>query len=208
MISLNVPDRAFAGYIFDCDGTLTDNMPLHYIAWKRAMEEVGGQYPEELFYQWGGKPTTVIIEALNEKYGLSMDPIAVSHRKEDLYEELIPEVKPFAPVVEYVHKFYGKAPLAVASGGYRRLVEGTLRAMNLMEFFPVIVTAEDYKNGKPAPDPFLLAAEKMGVPPSECLVFEDSPTGIVAAEAAGMAHVLVPTGQMALERLKAQKVEN
>lgn len=190
-MKLDIPARDFDGYIFDCDGTLADNMPLHYRAWSRAMEDFGGRYPEELFYEWGGRPTSHIVELLNERFGLSMDVDAVVRRKEHYYFELIPEVKPVADVVEFARAARGKASLSVASGGHRELVVPTLRAMGILEWFDAVVCAEDYEHGKPHPDPFLLAAKLMGVPPSGCVVFEDSPTGIEAAKAAGMAWVFV-----------------
>lgn len=203
-MEIHLPAGDFKGYIFDCDGTLTDNMSLHYQAWTRAMQDFGGQFPEDLFYSWGGRPTVVITEDLNKMYGLSMNPEEVTERKEAYYIELIPQVVPLGPVVDYVRRFHGKAKLAVASGGHRHLVEGTLTALGLLSYFDTIVTVEDYKNGKPDPEPFLLAAKRLGVAPADCLVFEDSPTGIKAADAAGMKSVLVPTAQLALERLKSK----
>ena len=71
-MKLDIPIRQFGGYIFDCDGTIADTMPIHYRAWSLAMRDFGGQFPEDLFYQWGGKPTAVIVEHLNEKFGLSL----------------------------------------------------------------------------------------------------------------------------------------
>jgi HAD superfamily hydrolase (TIGR01509 family) len=82
--------------------------------------------------------------------------------------------------------------MAVASGGHRRIVLNTLRALGIADLFQAIVTSEDYKRGKPSPDPFLEAALRLGVPPESCLVFEDTATGIAAANAAGMRSVLVP----------------
>jgi HAD superfamily hydrolase (TIGR01509 family) len=79
----------------------------------------------------------------------------------------------------------------VASGGHRELVVATLGAIGILEWFDAVVCAEDYDRGKPHPDPFLLAAKLIGVPPDGCVVFEDSPTGIEAAKAAGMAWVFV-----------------
>lgn len=190
-MKLDIPPRDFDGYIFDCDGTLADNMPLHYRAWSRAMEDFGGKYPEELFYEWGGRPTANIVAALNDRFGLSMDVNAVVHRKEKYYFELIPEVQPMAEVVECARRVREKARLSVASGGHRELVVATLQALGILELFDAVVCAEDYDRGKPHPDPFLLAAKLMGVPPAECVVFEDSPTGIEAAKAAGMAWVFV-----------------
>jgi HAD superfamily hydrolase (TIGR01509 family) len=86
----------------------------------------------------------------------------------------------------------GQKPLAVASGGHRRIVMTTLRGLGIAELFQAVVCAEDYINGKPAPDPFLEAARRLGVPPEQCLVFEDTSIGIAAAEAAGMKWVRVP----------------
>jgi len=192
-MAIAFPDRAFGGYIFDCDGTIADTMPLHYIAWNRAMEKFGGRFPEDLFYQWGGKPTDVIVGELNVLFGTSMDVAETVRFKEDCYLQLVPEVKPIAPVLDFARGLFGRAPLAVASGGHRELVHATLGALGIVELFSAIVCAEDYTNGKPAPDPFLEAAKRMGVAPAECVVFEDTQLGIQAAVAAGMSHVFVPT---------------
>lgn len=190
-MKLEIPAREFGGYIFDCDGTLADNMPLHYRAWSMAMADFGGQYPEELFYEWGGRPTANIVAALNERFGLSMDVESVVHKKEEYYFQLIPEVAPMEEVVGFAQSLWGKSPLAVASGGHRALVVATLRALGIEDWFDAVVCAEDYDRGKPHPDPFLLAAKLLGVPPGDCVVFEDSPTGIEAAKSAGMAWVFV-----------------
>jgi len=190
-LQLEIPAREFGGYIFDCDGTLADNMPLHYRAWSMAMADFGGQYPEELFYEWGGRPTANIVAALNERFGLSMDVESVVHKKEEYYFQLIPEVAPMEEVVGFAQTLRGKSPLAVASGGHRALVVATLRALGIEDWFDAVVCAEDYDRGKPHPDPFLLAAKLLGVPPEDCVVFEDSPTGIEAAKSAGMEWVFV-----------------
>ncbi len=191
-MKLDIPDRAFGGYIFDCDGTIADNMPLHYRAWSMAMADFGGEYPEELFYAWGGRPTTVIVGLLNEKYGLALDVDETVRRKEKYYLGLIPEVVPVPEVLGIVKSIHGTVPLSVASGGHRELVEATLDVLGIRDLFQAIVCAEDYKRGKPHPEPFLLAAKLMSVPPEDCVVFEDSPIGIEAAKAANMAWVHVP----------------
>lgn len=191
-MKLDIPDRAFGGYIFDCDGTIADNMPLHYRAWSMAMADFGGEYPEELFYAWGGRPTAVIVGLLNEKYGLALDVDETVRRKEKYYLGLIPEVVPVPEVLGIVKSIHGTVPLSVASGGHRELVEATLDVLGIRDLFQAIVCAEDYKRGKPHPEPFLLAAKLMSVPPEDCVVFEDSPIGIEAAKAANMAWVHVP----------------
>jgi HAD superfamily hydrolase (TIGR01509 family) len=188
---LELPAGDFHAFIFDCDGTLADNMHLHYEAWRRAMEDVGGSYPEELFYEWGGVPTAEIVGRLNAKFGLGMAIEDVVQRKELYYRDFISQVEPKHDVVALAREFHGKVPLAVASGGPRDLVELTLQVLDIRGLFQVVITAEDYHRGKPFPDPFLTAAARLGLAPETCLVFEDTATGTEAARAAGMAWVLV-----------------
>jgi HAD superfamily hydrolase (TIGR01509 family) len=189
---LEIPDREFGGYIFDCDGTLADTMPLHFRAWSRTMQEEGGDFPEDLFYAWGGRPAAEIVAELNTRCGLNMPVMETVERKEGYFLELLPEVEPIDAIVKIARTTHGKAPMAVASGGHRELVVATLDYLAIRELFVTVVCAEDYSRGKPAPDPFLEAARRLGLPPEECLVFEDSPTGVQAAAAAGMACVFVP----------------
>jgi len=192
-MKLEIPAHPFQGYIFDCDGTIADTMPIHFLAWSQAMQDFGGQFPEDLFYQWGGTPTDVIVEQLNVKYGLSLDVAATVRRKEDYYLENLQGVQPVVAVLEIARGMHGVKPMAIASGGHRELVHATLQALGIMDLFEAIVCAEDYTKGKPSPEPFLEAARRIGVPAADCLVFEDSPIGIEAAKAAGMYYVFVPT---------------
>lgn len=191
-IELEIPAGDFGAYLFDCDGTIADSMPLHYKAWKRALAEWNCDYPEELFYSWGGKPVRKIIADLNEMHGLDMPVDAVAARKEALYLEQLPELKAVPPVLEQVLAHHRRIPLAVVSGSRRDSVVGSLTALGLMDKFDTLVCAEDYTHGKPAPDAFLLAAQRLHAEPSACLVFEDTELGIQAATAAGMASVRVP----------------
>jgi beta-phosphoglucomutase family hydrolase len=188
---LSLPAGDFRAFIFDCDGTLADNMHLHYEAWSRAMRDFGSTYPEELFYEWGGVPTGDIVRRLNEKFGLNLDVDEVVRRKEHYYRESIPQVGPMHEVIALARASHGKIPLAVASGGHRDLVTRTLQALGIEQLFDAVVTSEDYERGKPAPDPFLQAAARLHVEPRHCLVFEDTATGAAAARAAGMQCVLV-----------------
>jgi beta-phosphoglucomutase family hydrolase len=191
-MKLQLPAGDFRAYLFDCDGTIVDSMPLHYIAWKEALAEWNCEFDEELFYSWGGRPVAEIVSALNQMNGLSMPVEAVAKRKESLYYEQLPQLKAIPEVIEHIEAQHGRIPLAVVSGSRRNSVEGSLTTLNLLDKFETIVSAEDYKNGKPAPDAFLLAASRLGVAPADCLVFEDTDLGIQAATAAGMASVRVP----------------
>ena len=188
---IQLPEGQFDGYIFDCDGTLADSMPLHYKAWCVALKEHQCDFPIALFYELGGATTERVVEILNERHGYSLDPQITSEKKEKIFSEMIPEIAPIEPVVALVHELYGKIPLAVASGGRREIVLKTLTALGILHKFDAVVVAEDYLRGKPFPDPFLLAAERLGLDPSQCLVFEDTQIGIHAARSAGMQWVLV-----------------
>jgi beta-phosphoglucomutase-like phosphatase (HAD superfamily) len=192
-MKLPLPVGDFQAYLFDCDGTIVDSMPLHYIAWKTALSEWNCPFPEELFYSWGGKPVDEIISTLNQMNGLNMPVEEVGVRKEGLYFDLLPELNAIPEAVEHIDAQYGRIPFAVVSGGRRNSVERSLTMVNLLDRFETIVGAEDYVNSKPAPDGFLLAAERLGVAPANCLVFEDTDLGIQAASAAGMASVRVPS---------------
>src|SRR5687768_306014 len=196
-MKLEIPDGDFAGYIFDLDGTLVDTMPLHYRAWDAAMRKVGLQAPldEELFYSLGGVPTKRVAELIAAHYGLTIDPHAVFDHKESLFVELQKDAKLIEPVVEFARRVSLTHPVSIASGGPRVIVRGMLELTGLASLFDYerVITPEDVEHGKPAPDMFLLAAKRMGVPPQQCLVFEDAEPGMRAAEAAGMKWVRVPS---------------
>lgn len=191
---LTIPPGEFAAYIFDCDGTLADTMPLHYRAWLAAVEPLGASFPEDLFYSMGGVPAPGVIEFLNAQQGLQMPVHETAEHKESLFGELIPQVRPVRPVVEFMQSMSGRFPLAVASGGLKPLVLATLEVLGIRQHFQAVVTYEDVQRGKPAPDTYLEAARQLGVEPARCLVFEDTPLGIESATAAGMQSVLVPSG--------------
>jgi HAD superfamily hydrolase (TIGR01509 family) len=191
-MKLKLPHGSFNAYMFDCDGTIADSMPLHYAAWKQALGEWNCEFEEKLFYAWGGLPIVEIITTLNQKHGLQMPVEIVARRKEDLYLELLPNLKAVPEVVEHIEAQFGRIPFAVVSGSTRDSVNASLLALNLCDRFKAFVCAGDYKKAKPDPEAFLLAAARLGVAPRNCLVFEDTEMGMQAARAAGMAAVKVP----------------
>ncbi len=194
-MELQIPTGDFAGYIFDCDGTLIDSMPLHYRAWDAAMRQRGlkGPLSEDLFYSLGGVPTLKVAELIAKHYGLQIDPLDVFHLKENMFVEMLPEVQLINPVVEFARRVSKTHPTSVASGGPRIVVNQSLKLAGIADLFKAVVTADDVVHGKPSPDMFLLAAKLMGVPPEKCLVFEDAVPGFQAAHAAGMQVVHVPS---------------
>ncbi len=190
--ALIIPPGDFAAYIFDCDGTLADTMPTHFRAWRAALGEHAEEFSEAMFYELGGVPTARIVEILNERHGFTMPVAETVEHKESLFLSMSHHIAAIEPVVALARKYHGVKPLAVASGGHRRIVLSTLRALGIADLFDAIVCSEDYQRGKPSPDPFLEAALRLNVAPARCLVFEDTATGIAAADAAGMQSVLVP----------------
>lgn len=191
-MKLKLPQGSFEAYLFDCDGTIADSMPLHYVAWKKVLGEWNCGFTEELFYEWGGMPILEIIATLNERQGLNMPVETVARRKESLYYELLPQLKAVPEVLEHIEAEHGRIPFAVVSGSTRDSVTASLVTLKLLDRFDALVCAGEYKKGKPDPEAFLLAASKLGVAPTSCLVFEDTEMGIQAATAAGMASVKVP----------------
>jgi len=191
-MKLKLPEGAFGAYLFDCDGTIADSMPLHYVAWKRVLGEWNCEFEERLFYSLGGMPIVEIIATLNRKHGLSMPVASVARRKENLYYEMLPQLKVVPEVLEHIEEQHGRIPFAVVSGSTRDSVTASLGMLKLLDRFETMVCAGEYTKGKPDPEAFLLAASRLGVAPGACLVFEDTEMGIQAATAAGMASVKVP----------------
>ena len=190
---LDIPPGDFAGYIFDLDGTLIDTMPLHFRAWEGAMRHVGlaCRLDEDLFYSLGGVPTRRVAELMAAHYGLRIDPDAVFHHKEALFQDLQGDARVIRPVADFARRVARTHPVAIASGGPRAIVRRSLEMTGLAPLFPVVVTADDVVHGKPDPEIFLLAARLIKVEPAQCLVFEDAEPGMRAAESAGMQWVRV-----------------
>jgi HAD superfamily hydrolase (TIGR01509 family) len=190
-MTLTLPPGPFKAYLFDCDGTIADSMPLHYIAWKTALAEWGCDFDEQLFYSWGGMPAAQAIATLNTMHGLHMPIAIVAERKEDLYYEMLPQLEAVPEVLEHIKASYGTIPFAVVSGSTRESVTRSLEVLGILDKFDVLVCAGEYTNSKPHPEPFLTAAKQLGIAPEDCLVFEDTDMGIQSAKSAGMGWVKV-----------------
>ncbi len=187
-----VPETEIDALIFDCDGTLADTMPIHYKAWCATLGEHAVHFPEPMFNDLGGVPTHRVVEILNERHQLGLPVHELVSAKEALFQQWSLDVQPIEPVVAVARRFHGIKPLGVASGGHRHIVRRTLELLGVLDLFGAVVCSEDTPRGKPHPDPFLEAARLLGVEPGRCLVFEDSVTGLSAAQAAGMQCILVP----------------
>ncbi|MGB0992283.1 MAG: HAD family hydrolase [Akkermansiaceae bacterium] len=192
--SFNIPQDGYDAVIFDLDGTLVDSMPVHFTAWCHALAKHGAAnlFPEDVFYAMGGRPTTDIVKEINGEYGMKLDPEVVALDKRQAFLENIDQVEINEEVAAFAQGLRGKMPLAIATGGTRIVAEKTLQAVGLSDLFDEVVTASDVVCGKPAPDIFLEAASRIEIDPSRCLVLEDAPAGVMAAQSAGMEVICVP----------------
>lgn len=196
---VTLPDKVYGGYIFDLDGTLVDSMPTHHRAWLHALRNNGAPphaFLWDEFVAHGGMAAPDIVADLNRTYGLNMDPESVAAEKRARYDYLLEtDQLPIIPeTVHWVRSLKERGiPYAIGTGSVRHGALNTMRSAGIAELFDIIVTPDDVPpgRGKPCPDIFLLAAEKMGIPPAECVVFEDAQPGLQAAAAAGMAGVAV-----------------
>ena len=187
------PTQSYRGYIFDCDGTLVESMPLHFRAWRQAFQAHAApfDFDWELFTSRAGMPLEETVVALNQQFSLRLDPGAVVAVQRATYRTLLSAVTPIQVVVDFAREMAQRAPVSVASGGHREEVETSLRNIGLLPIFACIVTGTEVTRGKPDPEILLRCAAGMGIEPRDCLVIEDGALGIEAARRAGMDWVKV-----------------
>lgn len=177
----------YLAFLYDCDGTLAQNMHLHKAAYIHVAANYGVDLDPKIVDETLGWPTVVVVAEINKRYGTDIDPIAFGKEKSSYFvNDLITQTLPVDYVVEHLKNHVGKVRIGVVTGGSRSTVNITLDILGLHPFIEVMVCARDTEKGKPYADPFLRAAELLGVDPKKCLVFEDGDPGVKAAEAAGM----------------------
>jgi beta-phosphoglucomutase family hydrolase len=182
--------------ILDMDGTLVDNMEFHLRAWQAFLADLGVEVSQEEFlHRTGGMQNPQILRMM---LGDDLSPEEVAdygERKEAVYRQLYrPHLEPVAGAIDFLQQARERGvPLALATSAERPNIDFTLGGLGLVSAFDVVVGAEDVDRGKPHPEMFLTAAEKLGVDPGDGLVFEDSRSGIEAAHRAGMAAIALAT---------------
>ena len=178
---------SFDGLIFDCDGTLVETAGAHLGALRVGLDHYGLVMTNEFYYPRAGlTPRALFDDFEREIVGAPVPRKEIlDHYKVSFQDglHLLEEVK---VVAEIARAWKGRVPMAVGSNGQRANVEASLGVTGLLPLFDFVVVASDVAAGKPAPDIFLEAAKRMGVPPNRCVVFEDSDEGLEAASAAGM----------------------
>ncbi len=204
MVAMEPPVRAC---IFDLDGTLVDAFQAHFLAYREAFSELGVEIGKEEFVEGYGKSSREIIEMLLEKHSLDADWRELHSRKRELFSRYLSFARLLPGVRELLERL-GGMKTAIATSASRGSAEEMLEEVRL-DFPGPLITADHVKRAKPDPEIFLLASEKLGTPPGECAVFEDSLHGVEAAKRAAMRVVGVLTGKAerrALEKAGAELV--
>ena len=185
----------YDAFILDLDGTLIDSGKYHSQAFADAvLAQCGYRLKPDEHLEFFGKHSTWFSGILNERYNLGLDPEQVlKFKRERVHEIFVAE--PFAGAREFLEKWKGKKPMALASNSPLNFVEPALREADLLKFFDYITTSDEVTQKKPHPEMILITAEKLGVDPVKTLVFEDQLVGIAAAQAAGARVVAVDNTQ-------------
>jgi HAD superfamily hydrolase (TIGR01509 family) len=181
--------------IFDMDGLMLDTEPIYKTAWQRAAIECGCSIPEELYVNLIGRTRVdgenILCAAFGPAFGLEAFRAACYRCEEAEFRARLPAKKRgLDELLDFLDS--KKIPKAVATSTERKQALAQLGGLGLLDRFNAIATGDEVPNGKPAPDLFLLAARRLGMDPSVCLVLEDSEAGVMAASRSGMQVFLIP----------------
>ena len=189
---LALTEGPYKAFLYDCDGTLADNMPSHKAAFVKVAAQHNIALDDSIIDELAGWPTVLVAEEIIRRYKVSFDTAEFAKKKSSLFvEEFMAQTVPIDFVVQHLLAHVGSRKIGVVSGGSRSTVSRTLAVIGVDRYLDVLVCAGETERGKPYPDPFLKAASLLGVAPHQCMVFEDGEPGVAAAEAAGMKWVRV-----------------
>lgn len=180
--------------IFDLDGLLVDSEPVNFEADRELLAQFGVLYTPEIHQNILGKTILDGLLFYKERFNLPFSIDELTARRKAAQLNLLPEIKLMPDALGVVGKVKALGlKLAVATSGGHSYAEEVLQNLGIRDFFETVVTADDIKKGKPDPEIFLVAAQRLGVSPSECVVLEDALVGVEGALAAGMKAIAVPT---------------
>ena len=183
-------------FIFDMDGTIVDNMAFHTKSWVAFFERHGHAIDADDFFRaTAGRQGHEIMRTYLGAELTKEDTVLLDAEKEELYRELYaPHLETVAGFDQFIEASQEQdVRLAVATAAPPANIVFTLDGLDLRRHFDAVVGAADVARGKPNPDVFLLAAERCGVAPEHCIVFEDAPLGVEAARRAGMRCIVLTT---------------
>jgi HAD superfamily hydrolase (TIGR01509 family) len=179
--------------IFDLDGLLTDTEPLHCQAWRETLAGVGVELSEAEFCDHWIRAGLEIRQFV-ERRGLAHDPEALRAAKLTRFTTMLEtSLRPMPGAIALIEALHGRQRLALATSSFRITVELILERLRVAPYFEAIATHESVTRLKPYPDVFLHVAERLDVAPADCIVLEDAEKGVLAAHAAGMKIIAVPT---------------
>ncbi|WFB61928.1 HAD-IA family hydrolase [Sphingobacterium sp. WM] len=182
----------FKALLFDVDGTLADNIYAHKAAYVQAAKEHGVDLDPDLIDETAGWPTVAVADEISNRYNVSLDRYEFAKRKSAIFiAEFIQKTQPVEFVRQVLYDFAESRKIGIVSGGSRSTLNITLDVIEVIGKFETLVCAGDTPEGKPSPQPFLLAAEHLNVDPIDCLVFEDGDPGVQGAISAGMSWVRI-----------------
>lgn len=173
-------------FIFDCDGTLIDSMPMHNQIWQQLLKKHGLAQAFPRILELAGTPDQQIVAILNQEYDADLDAVMITAEKLALALQHAEQITAIDAIVDIAKQYYQKIPLAVVSGGERVIVEKSLANHQLQNLFETIICADVPVKSKPSSEIFLYAAQQLDVSPEACHVFEDGDGGIAGALQAGM----------------------
>jgi beta-phosphoglucomutase-like phosphatase (HAD superfamily) len=186
-MAFSLVEGTFAALIFDCDGTLVDSAPAHLHSIRQALKPLGLTMTDDWYHPRHGLGPHPLIDEYEAEFNLPpIDRDAFFERNNAAFQASIAFINEITFVADIARAWHGRVPMSVASNGVSANVEATLVSTNLRPLFDHVITADDVKHGKPAPDVYLEAARRMKVDPAKCIVFEDSDEGLEAAHRAGM----------------------
>ena len=200
MLDTNKIYSKFKALIFDLDGTLINSEPYHLKAWNELLAELGMPLMTyEYILSVGGIKSSEICRMMCEKAGRTdLDPVATAAKKNGIYiEKYLNEVPLFDSIATFLiegHRCGLK--IAVATGSQLKETMSLLKRHDLAEMIDAVVSSDQVKHCKPAPDTYLEAAKRIGVAPQDCLVFEDTNVGLQGIKAAGMTALQVKGGKI------------
>ena len=184
-------------FLFDLNGTMIDDMQYHTKAWHEILtKDLGATLSlEEVKQEMYGKNSDVLIRVFGEGKFSEDEMHKISLEKERRYQRTYqPHLKLIAGLYEFLEKAYEQQiPMAVCSAAIMFNIDFVLDGLDIRKYFPITVSADNVLNSKPDPETFLKGAQKLGVEPEDCLVFEDNPKGVEAALRGGMKSVVLTT---------------